>query len=127
VLFCVYTCDWNDRADVLRVGLALQEATRLSTAGAGNLLYQKTDAHTLAGAQYSASGSSVCCYRLDAGAEQLSVDEDVVRQALHGGEVPMGPGAAGPSRAAQAQPAKRPRTTDAVSGPADVVDLCDLD
>jgi hypothetical protein len=127
VLFCVYTCDWNARDDVLRVGLALQEATRLSTAGAGNLSYQKTDTHTLAGAQYSASGSSVCCYRLDAGAEQLSVDENVVRQALHGDGPPMGPGAAGPSQAAQAQPAKRPRTTDAVPGPADVVYLCDSD
>ena len=124
-VFCVYTCDWNDRADVLRVGLALREAT-----GQRGLLSYKTDVHTLAGA-YSRNGNSVCCYRLAPGATELSVDEDVVAQAraLNDDEPPRlrdwGAGAAGPSRAAHAQPAKRLRTADAV--PVEFIDLCDSD
>ena len=122
-MFCVYTCRWNDKEDVLRVGLALREAT-----GRSGLLTYKTDVHTLAGA-YSGHGNSVCCYRLAAGAQELSVDEDVVAQAraLNDDEPPeaWGAGGAGPSRAAHAQPAKRPRNADAV--PPEFIDLCDSD
>ena len=104
-MFCVYTRDWEDRADVLRVGLALRAAT-----GWTGAMSYKTDAHTHAGA-YSGNGQSVCCYTLSPDAAELTVKENVlaVARALVGSEEPQGG-------------AKRPRAADAA--PVEVIDLC---
>lgn len=93
-MFCVYTHDWLDRDDVLRVGLALRAATGLKRA-----LSYKTDAHTLAGAYGGAEGGrKVCCYTLAKGASGLVVDEAVLAVAM----AMAGPEAAPPAKRARA-------------------------
>lgn len=69
----VYTADWEDRSDVLRVALELFKITK------PKVLCYKTDAHTLAD-KYAGDGPT-SLYKIKPGETQLTVDEAVLSEA----------------------------------------------
>ena len=101
----VYTQDWEDRVDVLRVALELLSSIAPKT----KVLCYKTDAHTIAGV-YAADGPTTL-YKIKPGETQLTVDTGVLEQVralvvaqADGGDGGDGGGAA-PQAAPQAQAA----------------------
>ena len=71
----VYTRDWEDRSDVLRVALELLSKIVPKT----KTLCYKTDAHTIAGVYADDGPTSL--YKIKPGETQLTVDEKVLAQA----------------------------------------------
>ena len=71
----VYTRDWEDRNDVLRVALELLR----NIVPKSKVLCYKTDAHTIAGVYADDAPTSL--YKIKPGETQLTVDEKVLAQA----------------------------------------------